>query len=703
MIVIALLHLLLAVPVESSAALARGDSVVTRPDVPVEPSRVGGIFGDTVVVLPEVRVQRARAAGEARRRMPTASVTELEAGASGRALETLAELLEEAAGVRVQEYGGLGAFSTVSVRGVPPGQVAIFLDGAPLSGASHSVVSLGDLPATAIERVEVYRGSAPLDLGPAAPGGAINLVTIASPELRRANVMCGAFGTWEARGSAGGRRGPLSGLVHAGHQHSRGDFPYPDDNGTPLNPDDDGLSPRVNNRFAATSLLGRVGWQATPRWRLGGHADLFHKAQGVQGLGAVPAYGTHLAFTRALGRIDASRAGAGSVPGIRLAAGLSGERTRFRDPDSELGLGRHDTDDRTGGGDLALELDWRRLPHGLAVAAGGAVRSEWSRLADRADGDPDPPESRRHTVGLGASLQWRPRGERLVFHLAARRDRLDDRIHWVEAPGLARASEVRRTLDAPQLGVRVALPARLELRSNLSAARRAPDFLELFGNQGSVLGNPALKPERSRNADVGLSWAGPSWSSGGRRLAIVFDLAHFETRAEDLVVYILHSQSSVRAENISRARMGGEELSVRLAVPNGIAITGGFTRMSTRDQGPVRHWNGRRLPLRPALQSFARLDWRRGGFRAVGDLQYIGADYLDRANFRPVPDRLLAGASLSFAPGAGGLRFTVEGKNLGDDRVSDVGGFPLPGRALFASCELRLGPTPSFTSSHGEP
>jgi len=702
MIVIALLHLLLAAPADPVAAPGHGDSVVTRPDVRFEPTR-DGVLGDTVVVLPGVKVQRTRAEGEARRRMPTASVTELEAGASGRALETLADLLEDAAGVRVHEYGGLGAFSTVSVRGAPAGQVAIFLDGTPLSSASHSVVSLGDLPATAIERIEVYRGSAPLGLGPAAPGGAIHLVTVASPELRAVRVMRGAFGTWEARGSAGGRRGPLSGLVHAGHQYSRGDFPFPDDNGTPLNPDDDGLSPRVNNRFAATSALGRIAWQVTPRWRLGGHANLFHKAQGVQGLGAVPAYDTHLSFTRALGRIDAARAGAGSMPGIRLAAGRSGERTRFRDPGPELGLGYHDTDDRSGGGDLALELDWRRLPHGLAVAVGGAVRWEWSRLADAADGHPDPPESRRLTAGGGVNLQWRPRGERLVLHLAARRDRIEDRLHWVEVAGVAGGSEVRRTLDSPQLGVRVALPARLELRSNVSAARRAPDFIELFGNQGSVLGNPELGPERSRNADVGLSWRGPSWSRGGRPLAVAFDLAHFETRAEDLVVYVLHSQSSVRAENISRARLSGEELSVRLVTPKGIALTGGFTRMSTRDEGPVPHWYGRRLPLRPALQGFARVDWRRGRFRAVGDLHYIGENYLNRSNLDLVPDRVLAGASLSFGPEAGGPRFTLEGKNLGDDRVSDVGGFPLPGRAVFASCELRLGATPSSPPSHGEP
>ncbi|HKQ56650.1 MAG TPA: TonB-dependent receptor plug domain-containing protein, partial [Candidatus Eisenbacteria bacterium] len=257
---------------------------------------------DSVITLPEVRVEGDRPRRDARRRLPTASVSEIEAGVSGRALETVADLLGEAPGVRVRQYGGLGAFSTVSLRGAPPGQVAVYLDGAPLSSAAHGVVSLGDLPATAIERIEVYRGLSPLGLGPASPGGAIHLVTVSAPDLRVASVMRGAFGTWEARGSVGGRRGPVTALVHAGHQRSRGDFEFWDDNGTPLNLDDDGLSMRVNNRFAASTALTNLAWRRGS-WLVQAHEEIFHKAQGVPGLGATPAYRAHLVFTRARSRL----------------------------------------------------------------------------------------------------------------------------------------------------------------------------------------------------------------------------------------------------------------------------------------------------------------------------------------------------------------------------------------------------------------
>ena len=57
----------------------------------------------------------------------------------------------------------------------------------------------------------------------------------------------------------------------------------------------------------------------------------------------------------------------------------------------------------------------------------------------------------------------------------------------------------------------------------------------------------------------------------------------------------------------------------------------------------------------------------------------------DRINFRRVPARTLLGASLSSRMGR--ARMTIEGKNLADRVVEDVGGFPLPGRSLFVAIE----------------
>jgi iron complex outermembrane receptor protein len=652
--------------------------VLAAADPPAAPA-------DTVLVLPEVRVERERVLGEARRRLPTAFVAEVATGASGRALESLSEALAEVAGVRVEQYGGLGAFSTVSLRGAPPGQVSVFLDGVPLTSAAHGVVNLADLPATAIERIEVYRGLAPLGLGVASPGGAINVVTVSAPELREARIARGAFGTWEARASVGSHHGDFAGFVHAGVQSSRGDFPYPDDNGTPFNAADDSTSRRVNAAFDAATVLGRLTWRPSPSLTVTGREDVFHRAQGVPGLGAVPAYRTHLDFLRSRSRLEVTRAGSGGTPGVRVSAGLDRERTRFRDPAAELGLGAHDSDDRLAGEDLRAELEWPRLAQALAFAMSGSLRGERARLGDAADAFPDPPESRRSGAGASAALQFRPFGDRLVLHAGERWDRIHDRLSWTEVAGVAGGSDVERTLSVPQIGVLWAPGGGIDLRANWTDAWRAPDFLELFGNQGSVLGNPALVPERGRNLDYGASWSGLLTQRYEARL----ECAHFESRDENLIVYLPHSQSSVRAENISRARNAGEEVSLHVRAPSGVAITGALTTLRSRDEGSVPFWYGRRLPQRPSWQGYGRLDWTSGRIRAMADVQAIGDNFLDRANLQSVPRRVLIGASLSLAVREV-LRVTLEVKNLGDDHAVDVGGFPLPGRAVFASCDLRL-------------
>jgi iron complex outermembrane receptor protein len=641
---------------------------------------------DTVVVLPEVRVDRERPLSDARRRMPTAFVSEIPTGAAGRALESLADVLGEVAGVRVTQYGGLGAFSTVSLRGAPPGQVAVFLDGAPLTSAARGVVNLADLPLTAIERIEVWRGLAPPGLGVAAPGGAINLITRVVPEAGEVRVVRGAFDTWEARASGGGSRGSLSALLHAGLQRSAGDFTYPDDNGTPYNPADDSMSTRVNHRLDAANATAALTWRAPEAAVVTGRGEVFHKAQGVPGLGAVPAWRTHLELLRTRGQIEAARPGAGPVPHARLRAGLEGERTRFRDPDAELGLGRHDTDDRFAGHEAALELEWPRVVAPLAFSVGGSLRGERSRLSNRADGFADPPPSTRATRGAHAALQLRPLGERLIVHAGWRWDRLDDRRRWNDVGGGARAAATARTLTSPQLGVRARVAAGLELRANWARAERAPDFLELFGNQGSVLGNPELAAERGENRDAGLAWAGTLAGIGAR-----FEAAAFASEATNLIVYVRHSQSSARAENVARARIRGGEGTVTLR-RGALGATLALTAMTSRDQGPVPYWNGRDLPQHPRWQGHGRLDWTRGALRVTADVQAIGDNALDRANLQWVPARTLLGAAMSWRVTAR-ARITVEGRNLGDDHVSDVGGFPLPGRALFVSCDARLGGT----------
>ena len=110
-------------------------------------------------------------------RAPTAFATEIPAEPHAEQVETVADALSESVGVQVRRFGGLGAFSTISIRGSSSNQVQLYLDGIPLSRARDETVNLSDLPLDSLDHIEVYRGTVPVGFGSGGIGGVVNLVT----------------------------------------------------------------------------------------------------------------------------------------------------------------------------------------------------------------------------------------------------------------------------------------------------------------------------------------------------------------------------------------------------------------------------------------------------------------------------------------------------------------------------------------------
>src|SRR6266852_6294190 len=91
-------------------------------------------LGEVVVTAPSLAERRAA-------EDPTAFATVIETGAAPTEVKTLTDALADAVGVQVRRFGGLGDFSTVSIRGSSAGQVQIYLDGVPLSRAENETVN----------------------------------------------------------------------------------------------------------------------------------------------------------------------------------------------------------------------------------------------------------------------------------------------------------------------------------------------------------------------------------------------------------------------------------------------------------------------------------------------------------------------------------------------------------------------------------
>lgn len=110
--------------------------------------------------------------------------------------KTLGEALMQLPGIKLRESGGVGSDMSVMLDGFSGKHVKVFIDGVPQEGVGSSF-GLNNIPINFADRIEVYRGVVPVGFGADAIGGVINVVT---NKMRRnwfldASYSYGSFNT----------------------------------------------------------------------------------------------------------------------------------------------------------------------------------------------------------------------------------------------------------------------------------------------------------------------------------------------------------------------------------------------------------------------------------------------------------------------------------------------------------------------------
>lgn len=657
---------------------------------------------EEAVELPPIDVVAAPEPAPAAAQNPSRFVETIDGEATREGTGSVADAVEDAAGVRVRRYGGLGSFATISIRGAAPSQVPVFLDGVPVADARSGVVSLDDLPAGELDRIEVYRGFAPAGLGEAGIGGALHLVTRGAPEdggLRLGTgLLAGSFDTWRAWVSASGVAGtagdaPVGLRLHVSHRRSAGDYRFLSDHGTPLEPADDEVLRRRNNDAAQTVASARL---AVPldAWRLDAALSLVAADQGLPGLDYDQAEAARLSGTDGRLRFSAAAPSlAGGLAALELGAFGAVRRDRFADPLGEIGVGRQLETDLGGGGGFWAMLrlfpgDGSHLVRLRLEASYETFRASYE-LPAAAEG----PRQGRFVARLGGGYEVSLLDDELVLLADLRADVRGDDFSgdpYFPARPDAAVGETWDVLFSPSAGARWAPLPDLELRGNVGWFHRAPAFAELFGDRGTVVGNAGLRPESAVNLDLGPSW---SARDAGTGLRVALDAAFFASFAEDLIVFVPQSQSVFRAENIGASRTLGLEASLRAGWEETVELEAAYTFQDARDTGDAPYWSGLRLPGRAPHDLSGRVALRRWGLELWYEIDWLSETPLDRANLRHVPGRVLHAAGLGYRLRAGDrtVAVTVEGRNLSDEWVYDAFRYPLPGRSVFASFAIDTG------------
>lgn len=112
---------------------------------------------------------------------------------------TLSDILSKQSGIEIQSIGGVGQYSSPSIRGSSGQQVLVFWDGLLINGLSGGSADLGNLNLSHAGKIDIYRSTAPVELSSSAIGGVIH---IQSPMLNteqalngELSIVNGSYGT----------------------------------------------------------------------------------------------------------------------------------------------------------------------------------------------------------------------------------------------------------------------------------------------------------------------------------------------------------------------------------------------------------------------------------------------------------------------------------------------------------------------------
>jgi len=220
-----------------------------------------------------------------------------------------------------------------------------------------------------------------------------------------------------------------------------------------------------------------------------------------------------------------------------------------------------------------------------------------------------------------------------------------------------------------------------------------PSFIDLYGFfPGNFVGNPNLKPERSKGYEAGIRWDGKIFGAG---------VTAFSNRLSDEIVSVFDPatflSSTTNASGKSRRR--GIEVKADVQPIAGLRISANYTYLDAQEQ---KVGGGVRLKevQRPKHSANIVLDYISGPLTLGGSVAYVGKrgdtdfDIVDPVTFMSprvtLKSYALADARVAYAL-TRGLEAFVRVENAFDQKYQDVVGYATPGRTIYAGFRIRAG------------
>lgn len=577
---------------------------------------------------------------------------------------TVADVLRKETGVQIRQLGGLGSFSSISVRGSTSNQVNIYLDGVLLNGAYGGSVDLSQFLLSAVEEIQIYRSNVPIQIGRSGIGGAINIKTrrSSSNEARELGLAYGSFGTQKAAYMTNQSFDQVDFLVAGEYLASENDFTLLNDNGTPLNTSDDRTEKRRNADFNQYDVLFSSRANLSKDFEFNATGQLFSKKQGVPD---------------ALNLADNDASLMSDLMSVNLVLDhwwkkdvtlaydffASIKQERYRDLSSRVGLSINDdkgvsraaglgvkSSISEGANLVSLHLDSKYEEYSIENYFSG-TKQDYSRLL----------------VNASAQDEWISNSGDLTLNIGAH-----SLFNYDENDNAGdKNSEFNYSLQA---GVFYVVARNLSFRFNVSRDIRIPQLNEKYGDRGFSVGNEDLQPETAINADIGIAYNSQSWVSS---------LTVFKRHLDDAIITIYDSRGVGKAQNASAANVYGTEFHTSYQFDSPWSLSLRSTFQNAEDTSDSRDFGGQSLPGIFDLAGLASVSYSHEFHRFSLEYEFNKDGFYDRSGIEPMPDIKHMNFIATWKQNAHKVEFSLE--NITNQKSQEINRFPGPGRFVFIS------------------
>jgi iron complex outermembrane receptor protein len=609
----------------------------------------------------------------------------------------LSDVMRSQPGVQITSAGSSADLATAMVRGATASQLPVYVAGIRINDDLGGTADLSTVPLWMLDRVEIYRGNAPIDADRPGIAGALFL----DPRLPRgprllAGAGVGSYGWREAHALASYGTQNAAALVAVRHEQSTNDYPYFDDRGTAFNPTDDRTLRRPNADASSYDVwtLSRLRQGDTTLTLI---SQAFSREQGAPGALLSPS-ATRLRTHRwLLGARATSTCGSNCRFEIKTSSLDAG--TILRDPGRELDLGTTD-----------LAVDATRVEPGarvmwtpadaLALSFASDIARENAKITTTGTQHPLLFAHRNtlHTALHTTVTPWRY--VRVAGLVSV--ERFGTAAEGIDPASATPLAARDRTADLTPLSARLSAvlgtPA-LSLVANVSRAVRPPTLGELYGQSALVRGNAKLAPEDAIAVDAGVRGSRPFQGPGGRWI-VEIDAFAYQRHVDGLIAFERSSSGSVRPYNVGAAALRGAEVSAGIAKVKRARLLQALTLLDARDVTDGRSpLASDILPLRARLVSASTLSitWgdligaRGGDVGAV--LSHQSSRYADRAGLVVLPAQTQLDLDLSLLVAVTQQTLVtarIRASNVTSAQRVDIVGYPLPPRQLFGTIEVEM-------------